>query len=221
MMRRAAIGVVIAGVAALVAWLYARQWRPSLADYPVQGIEVSAAQGRIDWPHVRADGVDFAYLVATHGTRPDPQFAGNWAASQMAGIGHGAAHLWSLCKPAQAQMTAFLATVPRDGDALPTALSLAFDDECTARPGRDAVIASLKQFVAAAETHLGKPLVLKVSKDFEAAYAVTPEIDRTLWVAGNGFTPKYGARPWVMWQASNMHRVNGIDTPANWIVMRP
>jgi lysozyme len=219
-MKRAAIGLSIAGVVVLAAWLYAQQWRPALAQYPVQGIEVGAAQGVIDWPHVRADGVDFAYLVATHGTQPDAQFATNWAATQAAGMGRGALHAWSLCKPPAAQATAFLATVPRAGDSLPAALSLAFDEDCVARPQRDGVIAGLKAFIAAAETHLGKPLVLKISKDFEAAYAVTPEIDRTIWVAGNGLTPEYGARPWVMWQASDMHRVNGIDAPANWIVMR-
>ncbi|WP_245941994.1 GH25 family lysozyme [Sphingomonas gilva] len=220
-LKRLALLLALAGVAVLAAWLYARQWRPDLAKYPVQGVDVSTAQGAIDWPHARADGVDFAYLTATSGGARDPAFAANWAATGAIGLRRGAMHRWSLCAPAAAQATGFLATVPREADALPPALVLAFDADCARRPGRDAVIAALTQFLAAAETHLGKPMVLKVTEDFEAAYAVTPEIDRTLWVVANGLAPEYGARPWVMWQASDMHRVDGIDAPVNWNVMRP
>lgn len=220
-LKRTGLAFALAGVAVLAAWLYARQWRPGLAEYPVQGIDVSAAQGTIDWPHARADGVDFAYLTATSGGTRDPVFATNWEASRAAGVRRGAMHRWSLCAPGAAQATGFLATVPREADALPPALVLAFDTDCARRPDRDDVIAALKRFVAAAETHLGKPMVLKVTEDFESAYAVTPEIDRTLWVVANGLAPEYGARPWVMWQASDMHRVNGIDAPVNWNVMRP
>lgn len=221
MLRRAGVVLTIAGLATLAAWLYARAWRPDLADYPVQGVDVSAVQGAIDWPHVRADRADFAYLTATAGAARDPAFAANWAATRAAGLRRGALHRWSLCMAAEGQATAFLATVPRDADALPAALSLAFDPDCARRPDRAALIAGLKRFVAAVETHLGKPMVIKISSDFEEAYTVTPEIDRTLWTVGNGLAPEYGARPWVMWQASDMHRVNGIDAPVNWNVMRP
>lgn len=221
MMKRTGLVLALVAVAALVAWLYARQWRPDLADYPVQGVEVGAAHGPIDWPRARADGVDFAYLIATDGAARDERFAANWAGARAAGVGRGALHRWSLCRPASAQATAFLATVPRDPAALPAALSLAFDEACPRRPPRDTVIADLKLFVAAAETHLAKPVVIKVGKDFEAAYAVTPEIDRTIWAVRGGLEPAYGFRPWVMWQASDIHRADGIDTPVKWIVMRP
>ena len=221
LMKRAAIMLALAGAAVLAAWFYAREWRPALADYPVQGIDVSAAHGTIDWPHARADGVDFAYLTATRGTARDTTFAANWAATEAAGMRRGALHLWSLCAPATRQATGFLATVPRGTGQLPAALSLAFDPVCTTRPDRGAVLTGIKQFVVAVETHLGKPIVIKITPDFEEAYSVTPEIDRTIWVTGNGMAPEYGARPWVMWQASDMHRVNGIDAPVNWNVMRP
>lgn len=221
LMKRAALLLVLAGAAVLAAWLYAREWRPALADYPVQGIDVGAAHGVIDWPHARADGVDFAYLAATAGTARDAMFAANWAATEAAGMRRGALHHWSLCVPAARQATGFLSTVPRGAGQLPPALSLAFDPACAARPDKDAVLAGIKQFVAAVETHLGKPIVIKITPDFEEAYGVTPEVDRTIWVTGNGIAPEYGARPWVMWQASDMHRVNGIDAPVNWNVMRP
>jgi lysozyme len=221
LMKRAAIMLALAGAAVLAAWLYAREWRPALADYPVQGIDVGAEQGAIDWPHARADGVDFAYLTATRGIARDPTFAANWAATEAAGMRRGALHRWSLCAPATRQATGFLATVPRDTEQLPAALSLAFDPACSTGADRDAVLAGIKEFVAAVETHLGKPIVIKITADFEKTYGVTAEIDRTLWVTGNGMAPDYGARPWVMWQASDMHRVSGIDAPANWIVMRP
>lgn len=57
------------------------------------GVDVSNLQGAIDWPKVRAAGVEYAYLKATEGaTFKDGQFLTNVARAREVGIKVGAYH---------------------------------------------------------------------------------------------------------------------------------
>jgi lysozyme len=74
----------------------------------IKGIDVSKWQGisSIDWPALRAAGVEFAFIKATEGALApgtddataiaqfglDPAFRWNWNAAQLAGIARGAYH---------------------------------------------------------------------------------------------------------------------------------
>lgn len=53
-------------------------------------VDVSEAQGTVDWVAARAAGVELAYARATYGTYVDRQFAANWSAMRGAGIERGA-----------------------------------------------------------------------------------------------------------------------------------
>ncbi|MGH3657103.1 MAG: GH25 family lysozyme [Micromonosporaceae bacterium] len=70
---------------------------PAAADHGstgLQGIDVSAAQGSVDWNAVRAAGVQFAYLANTRGTsQKDPAFNTNYPAAYRAGVIRGAVHV--------------------------------------------------------------------------------------------------------------------------------
>ena len=48
---------------------------------------------------------------------------------------------------------------------------------------------------------------------------MTSALDRPIWSAQNFFPPDYAARPWRMWRASDMRRIDGIDGPVNWDVV--
>jgi lysozyme len=212
-----ALAVVAAGT-----WWLAGRWAPARSSYAVQGIDVSDAQGDIDWAMVKARDVDFAYLRATAGADVrDPAFPLHWAGAGEAGIRRGAIHVFSLCARAGAQAGAFAATVPRDPDALPAAIDLDFHPDCPARPARDVVLTNLRQVAALIETHSGKPVVLRVAPDFEAAYRVSEAIPRSIWAVGDFFEPDYPTRPWRMWRSSSVRRVDGIGRPVNWNVVAP
>ena len=222
MIRRVLLLAGLAGAMALAGWLYARGWRPDPARFPLQGIDVSHHNGAIDWAVVHAEGADFAYIKATEGaTLRDPRFAENWRAARAAGIRRGAYHFFTLCRGGAEQAHNFIATVPRDAAALPPAIDLEFGGNCAARPGRDALIAELRAFLTRIETHSGKPALLYVTGEFEDAYGITRAVERPLWARRLFAEPAYGARPWVMWQASNMRRVAGIAGPVDWHVGRP
>ncbi|MBU6410556.1 MAG: hypothetical protein KGR98_09225 [Verrucomicrobia bacterium] len=57
-----------------------------------EGIDVSDAQGTIDWNAVANSGITFAYAKATDGKDPHASFPTNWAGAGAAGIPRGAYH---------------------------------------------------------------------------------------------------------------------------------
>ncbi|MEO5937952.1 MAG: GH25 family lysozyme [Sphingomonas sp.] len=211
--------VVIAGAFALTIYLFALNWRPSAATYQFQGIDVSAANGAVDWDAVKAAGADFGYVGATDGAERDARFESNWRGAAAADLRRGAIHAWSLCRLATDQANNFNTTVPRTDDALPPAVSLDLAAGCDARPARDVVLDQLRRFIVMVETHSERPVILLVSRAFDAQYRVTEALDRPVWSAQNFFPPEYAARPWRMWRASDMRRIDGITGPVNWDVV--
>ena len=221
--KLASVALGLALLAALAGALYAfaLQWRPSTDQYPLQGVDVSHHQGPIQWPSVKAAGADFAYIKATEGGDDrDPLFAQNWLDSSAAGLRHGAYHFYTLCRPASEQATNFIATVPREADALPPAVDLEFGGNCAARPSRETLLAELETFLKMIEAHAGKRAILYVTREFDDEYAVSRGIDRTLWLRRLFLPPNYGARRWVMWQASSIRHIEGIDGRVDWNVVR-
>ncbi|RYD54981.1 MAG: glycosyl hydrolase [Sphingomonadales bacterium] len=218
---RVAAGVALAlAVVGLCAWLFAINWRPRPADFPVQGVDVSEVQGPIEWWTVKKSDARFAYIQATTGANhTDLRFPENWRGTFEAGIRRGALHVFSLCQLAADQAGNFVSIVPRSDDQLPAAIDLDFHSDCAARPERDVVIGEVGRFVAAIETHLGEHAVLRVSKRFEAQYRISDAFPRLLWSQQAFFPPHYFARPWTIWQATGFRRIEGISGPVNWNVM--
>jgi lysozyme len=211
-------GAIVA-IFALAVYLFALSWRPSPKSYDVQGVDVSAVNGAIDWNAVKAAGADFGYIVATDGVARDDRFEENWHAATGADLRRGAMHIWSLCRPADEQVDNFTTTVPKADDALPPAVSIDFAPGCDARPERDALLADVRRFIAAVEAHTERPVILLVSRAVETRYRVTEAIARPVWSAQNFVAPDYAARPWRMWRASDMRRIDGVDGPVNWDVV--
>jgi len=201
-------------------WLAAHHWRPSTADYHYQGIDVSDASGDVDWDAVKVAGASFAYIRATSGSEiRDSRFEENWRGAAAAELRRGAVQTYSLCKLAVDQANNFNTTVPRGDDSLPAAVELDFQQDCTDRPERDVVVAELGRFITMVEAYSRRPVVLQVSRRFEAAYRVTEAFDRPVWSTGNFFPPDYAARPWRMWRATDMRRIEGVNGPVNWDVV--
>ncbi|HEU4960383.1 MAG TPA: GH25 family lysozyme [Sphingomonas sp.] len=219
---RIAAGLVLALLLAAAAWVYATGWAPGARAYAIQGVDVSEAQGGIVWTTLAARGADFAYLRATTGAhRRDARFAANWDAAAAAGLRRGAVHLWSFCADGTAQADNFVTTVPRTADSLPAVLELAFSPDCAARPDRAALVEHVKRFLTIAETHTGEPMLIKITRPVERAYQLSAAIPRPLWEVRNFLAPDYATRPWRMWQASDMRRVDGVSGPIDWDVVAP
>jgi lysozyme len=207
---------------AFILWRVILGWAPSRDDYPVQGIVADASHGKLDWPMLAATGVDFAYILATDGSKVrDTDFATNMAGAREAGVRFGPLHRYDLCRLASDQATLFITTVPRTDAALPAAVEFGFSEKCASKPDRALVLSEVATFLSQIEAHLGKPAVLKISGEFEAQYKLSSSIDRTVWLEKTWLLPDYAARPWVMWTANPQRRIDGVDEPVQWVVVRP
>ncbi len=219
-MWRIVVAAIAAAVIGVGLWYAGHVWRPSVSQFPLQGVDVSADQGEIAWPTVKARGAVFAYLRATDGDEGrDPRFASHWQETAAAGLRRGAMHRFSLCRLARDQATNFLSTVPRDPDALPPAVELTFEG-CAARPDRAVVVREVATLLKTIESHTGKPTLLAIDRNFDDAYQISA-IVRPLWLNKAYFPPGYGARGWTMWRANPRRWVDGIEHPAHWDVVRP
>lgn len=209
-------------MAALALWLYARSWAPARDRYPLQGVSISAANGTVEWDTLAAQGTDFAYIRAASGANGrDLAFAANWRGVRAAGMRYGAVIDYTPCHSASDQATLFMTTVPRDNAALPPVIRLSFEPGCKARPDRALMLSELNTLINLVEGHAGKTVVLNVSEEFDRLYDIGGGINRTLWLDGNFFPPDYASRPWVMWTATDMRHIDGVDGPVRWDVVAP
>ena len=224
--RRIGVRLALIAVLALVLWLVIRSilhgWTPAREDYPVQGIMLRAANGPVDWARAKADGVDFVYLSATSGAaQRDDAFEANRKGAGAMGVRFGAIHHFDLCSLAGEQANAFVTTVPRMAAPLPPVIALDFGPSCADRPGRAVVLSELNTLLNLVEAHSEKPAVLRISKSFDDLYQVSHAVHRTVWLEGNFMPPDYAAKPFVMWSANDNRRVDGVDGPVEWLVVRP
>ncbi|MBC2667225.1 glycoside hydrolase family 25 protein [Novosphingobium flavum] len=222
-LRLAGIALLAALVAVIAGWWHLRQWTPTRAAWPVQGVEVGTLEGAVDWTALKAVGADFAYLDASASAfARDPAFVKNIEDARAAKLKVGAIHLYDPCQPAERQAANFVTVIPRDASLLPPAVDLdRLADDCPVKVSDSAVESELMTFLNQIEIHTGKPAILKVSKRFEERYHVAAQIDRNLWLTGERFQPDYAGRPWTMWTANTHLVTDAGDEPLRWVVVQP
>lgn len=222
-LRLAAFVLLAAIVAAVAGWWHLRQWTPSREAWPVQGVEVGAAEGAVDWTALKAIGADFAYLDASASAfARDPAFVRNLEEARAARLKVGAVHLYDPCQPAERQAANFVTVIPRDNALLPPAVDLdRLADDCPVKVSEAAVESELMTFLNQIETHTGKPAILKLSRRFEQQYRIAARIDRNVWLTGERIQPDYAGRPWTMWTANSHLVTEASEQALRWVVVQP
>jgi lysozyme len=224
-MRRAAragLALLAATAGAAGAFLYAPHWHPSDRRFPAQGVDVSHHQGTIAWLELPSQGVDFAYIKASEGgDHRDRTFAANWTGAREAGIARGAYHFFTLCRSGADQAANFIAAVPAEADALPPAVDLEHLGNCSRKLSLDAFHKELADYIRLVESRYRKPVLLYLTREFDEAYSVSARVERPLWLRSLVVEPRFGARPWHLWQVSNFRRLRGVEGRVDWNVRRP
>lgn len=204
-------------------WWYLHHWMPDRNDFPVQGVEVGSEDGEVNWKSIAAIGADFAYIDASASAfARDPLFSANLDAARSAKIQVGAVHRYDPCQPAEKQAANFVTVVPRETDLLPPAVELdMLADDCPVKVSEAKVESELMVFLNQVETHTGKPVILKVTAEFEDRYRIAGKLDRNLWLVRGRFQPDYAGRPWTLWTA-NASLMNEIAQGGlRWVVVQP
>ncbi|HKT86777.1 MAG TPA: glycoside hydrolase family 25 protein [Novosphingobium sp.] len=215
--------LLVAMIGGAWGWWHLRHWLPDRASYPAQGVEIGADDGPLNWQSIKAIGADFAYIDASASAfARDPRFVMNFEAARAAGMQVGAVHRYDPCQPAEKQAANFVTTVARDPDLLPPAVELdMLADNCPVRVSDAKVESELMTFLNQVEMHTGKPVILKVTRQFESRYDIAGKLDRNLWLVRDRFLPDYAGRPWTLWTA-NSSLANEIgQEDLRWIVVQP
>ena len=188
--------------------LTGREKTPLLAGYTVHGIDVSAYQGRIDWPEVARNRVRFAFIKASEGgTLRDSRFARNWKSARAAGVLCGAYHYFQPNRDGEQQARLFISTVPLAPGDLPPVLDVeaaSFHDVAVMR--REVAI-----WLKLVEDHYGVRPILYSNHSFYQRHLAGHFDDYPLWLAHYEVArPKLARNKWIIWQHSDEAYVPGI-----------
>lgn len=183
--------------------------------YTIHGIDVSYAQGQIDWHKVREMKDDdvritFAFIKATEGLLTiDPYFKRNWREAPKAGIICGAYHYFRPKKSGKQQARFFLQTATVERGDLPLVVDVETLDGKDPRIMRKELRAFVEYIQAKTKV---KPIIysgLSFYHDYLQGYFD----DHILWIA-HYHQEKLKVRKqgsWHFWQHSDIGKVNGIN----------
>lgn len=204
-------------------WWHLHHWTPPRTDYPMQGVEVGAGDGAVNWRAIKAIGANFAYIDASASAfARDPAFVKNFEEARAIRLQLGAVHKYDPCQPADKQAANFVTVVPRDAQMLPPAVELdSLADDCPVKISDAAIESELTTFLNQIENHTGKPAMLKVSRRFEARYHIAAAVDRNLWLVRDRFEPGYAGRPWTLWTANSALANEADQENVRWVVVQP
>ena len=183
--------------------------------YSIHGIDVSYAQGKIDWYRVKSmqeDNVQisFAFIKATEGLlRVDPYFKRNWREAPKVGIVCGAYHFFRPQKNGMWQARFFLQNVNLEKGDLPMVVDIEQLDGVPAAQMRK----ELKSFLDYVEKRTkAKPIIysgLSFYQDYLKGY-----FDRYPYWIAHYYQDELKVDTttnWWFWQHSDKASVNGIN----------
>ena len=184
------------------------------SQYKYHGIDVSYAQGRIDWTKVKAMEDDsihlsFAFIKATEGLlKVDPYFKRNWREAPKNGIVCGAYHFLRANKNGLWQARFFLQSVSMEKGDLPAVA----DVETLDGKSPDEMRKQVQAFLTYVETKTKTKPMIYTTLSFYADYLAGYFNDYPLWIAHYDEPDLAEGQHlnWQFWQHSDKARVNGI-----------
>ena len=218
------VALLILCAIGFAAWLWwdMRSWRPDTAHYPEQGAVIASGASGVRFETLTAIGADFVYLeLAGPGAAPDPGFAGRLSAALASGMKVGVVQPFDPCLRADEQSARFTRMVPRNPQLLPPAIGLGrFASDCEPAVSDAAVESELMTLVNQIELHTQKPVILKLSQEFEARHRTARSTARDLWLVRDRAKPDYAGRPWLLWSANSQLMSEASNEPIEWVVVQ-
>jgi lysozyme len=192
--------------------------------YHIHGIDVSYAQGKINWPKVKAMQEDsvhitFAFIKATEGLLTvDPYFKRNWREAPKTGIRCGAYHFFRPYKNGLWQARFFLQNVKLESGDLPAVVDIERLDNVSPAAMR----VQLKDFLKHVQAKTQVRPIIYTGLSFYRDYLEGYFDEYPLWIAHyNREELKAGANTnWWFWQHSEKGRVNGINHAVDFNVFK-
>ncbi len=183
--------------------------------YSIHGIDVSYAQGKIDWYQVKSMQEDsvhisFAFIKATEGLLTvDPYFKRNWREAPKVGIVCGAYHFFRPQKNGKWQARFFLQNVDLEKGDLPMVVDIEQLDSVPPVQMRK----ELKSFLDFVEKKTKAKPIIYSGLSFYQDYLMGYFDEYPFWIAHyyRDHLQINSATNWWFWQHSDKAKVNGIN----------
>lgn len=203
-------------------WWDMRSWRPDEASYPEQGAVIRSGPEQLRFSALSAIGAKFVYLRLEDSSRAEEDdFASRIERASGTQLKIGVLLPFNPCLPADPQSTYFTQMVARNADLLPPAIELNLAEaECASKVSDAAIESEVMTLINQVELHAGKPVVLKVSRDFEERYKIANTVERDLWLERDRAKPNYAGRPWLLWSANSQLISEAAEEPIEWVVIQ-
>lgn len=187
-------------------------------DSVLQGVDISAWQGEVNWAAVQGDGMTFAFARVSDGlSYPDKYFEQNWKAMKAAGLVRG---VYQFFRPgadpiaqAQLMLDKLEAAGGLEDTDLPPVLDLEDDDGYSASEYQKGALAWIKYV----EEQTGRrPIVYSAA--FFSPFTGNAFSNYPLWVANYkaNYTSSCPVMPdgwtkWAFWQWTDKDSVAGVE----------
>ena len=193
---------------------YIRINYPSFDEYPVQGIDVSHHQQKIDWEKLDRQIVQFAFVKATEGgNHKDSLFQHNWREAIRNNIPVAAYHFFTFCKEGEEQARNYIHYVPRDSIDLPPVIDLEYGGNCQEENRKEDLISEIANYLSIIEDHYKRKVIIYTTNEFYKNYLINQFPDNPIWIRDIISSPDLpDGRNWTFWQYTNRGRLEGIHT---------
>ena len=195
---------------------------PSVIEFPVQGIDVSAYQGTIDWNTLANQQIQFAFIKATEGSSfVDSKFIESYTNAIKTPLRVGAYHFFSYDSSGKTQAENFIAIVPKSDDMLPPVVDVEFyGDKRKNLPDKGATQTELSILLRELENHYGKrPIIYAVEKSYDL-YIAGKYTEYDIWIRDVIKRPTLSDnRDWVFWQYTDRKVLDGYNGSEKYIDM--
>lgn len=182
----------------------------NVKGYPVRGIDVSEYQGKIDWDTISNQGLKFAYIKATEGSKyTDKQFKSNWEYANKTNMKIGAYHFLSFDSDGATQADNFIKNVP-EISGLPPAVDIELYGKYKKdNPSKQKVHKVLNSYLNKVENYYKvKPVLYFTEKSFKLYYD-DEYSDYMVWVRNVYTKPDF--KNWTFWQYADKGRLKGYS----------
>ncbi|MBD5224415.1 MAG: hypothetical protein HDS68_00375 [Bacteroidales bacterium] len=205
-------------------WCYNRWFseraNPSVEDYPLRGIDISAHNGEVDFNLLKNAGVDFAYIKATEGADfRDRRFIQNAVGLRRVGIPAGAYHFFRFDRDGEMQGWNFINALKGRDFLLPPAVDV---EEWGNASGVSAarIRTELNRMLDLLTREGYSPVVYSNKKGYHR-YLRSHFSDYPLWICSFTDPPLGSDTTWAIWQFSHRGELPGIDGPVDVNTIRP
>lgn len=193
---------------------YIRINYPSFEEYPVQGIDISHHQGKIDWDRLDKQAVQFVFIKATEGEdHRDSLFTENSKQAQAYEIPVAAYHYFTFCRPGAIQSQNFIYAVPKDATEMPPVVDLEYGGNCMIDNRVVSLIDEIAEYIRVIENHYNKKVIIYTTNEFYNNYLLNKFTENPIWIRDILSTPNLkDGREWTFWQFANRGRLDGISS---------